>query len=35
MDKHQAGDTIAITVMRARRQMTVKLTLGEAKGMTT
>jgi S1-C subfamily serine protease len=35
MDKHQAGDTISITVMRARRQMTVKLTLGEAKGMTT
>jgi len=35
MDKHQAGDTIAITVMRARRQMTVKLTLGEAKRMTT
>jgi len=35
MDKHQAGDTIAITVMRARRQMTVKLTLGEAKEMTT
>jgi len=35
MDKHQAGDTISITVMRARRQMTVKLTLGEAKGVTT
>jgi S1-C subfamily serine protease len=31
MDKHQAGDTISITVLRARRRMTVNLTLGEAK----
>jgi S1-C subfamily serine protease len=35
MDKHQAGDTISITVLRARRQMTVKLTLGEARGVNT
>ena len=30
MDKHQAGDTVSVTVFRGRRQMTVKLTLGEA-----
>ena len=31
MDKHQAGDTVSVTVVRGRRQMTVRLTLGEAK----
>ncbi len=30
MDKHQAGDTISITVLRGRRQATFKVTLGEA-----
>jgi S1-C subfamily serine protease len=35
MDKHQAGDTISITVLRGRRQITVKLTLGEARGVNT
>jgi S1-C subfamily serine protease len=35
MDKHQAGDTISITVLRGRRQLTVKLTLGEARGVST
>jgi S1-C subfamily serine protease len=35
MDKHQAGDTVNVTVLRGRRQMTVKLTLGEARGFTT
>jgi len=30
MDKHHAGDTISITVLRGRRQMTVKVVLGEA-----
>jgi S1-C subfamily serine protease len=35
MDKHQAGDTVSITVLRGRRQMTVKLTLGEARGVNT
>jgi S1-C subfamily serine protease len=30
MDKHQAGDTVNVTVMRGRRQITLKLTLGEA-----
>jgi S1-C subfamily serine protease len=35
MDKHQAGDTISVTVVRGRRQMTIKLILGEAKGQTT
>ncbi len=31
MDKHQAGDTVAVTVVRGQRQMTYKLTLGEAR----
>ncbi len=31
MDKHQAGDTISITVVRGRRRLTVNVTLGEAK----
>jgi S1-C subfamily serine protease len=31
MDKHQAGDTVSVTIYRGRRQMTLKLTLGEAK----
>jgi S1-C subfamily serine protease len=31
MDKHQAGDTIKITVLRGRRRITVNVTLGEAK----
>jgi len=35
MDKHQAGDTIAVTVLRGRRQLTVKLVLGEAREATT
>jgi S1-C subfamily serine protease len=35
MDKHQAGDTISITALRGRRQITVKLTLGEARGVST
>ncbi len=30
MDKHQAGDTVSVTVVRGRRQMTFKLILGEA-----
>ncbi len=30
MDKHQAGDTVSITVLRGHRQLTVKLVLGEA-----
>ena len=30
MDKHQAGDTISVTVLRGRKQMTLKLVLGEA-----
>jgi S1-C subfamily serine protease len=33
MDKHQAGDTISVTLYRGRRQMTVKLILGEARGV--
>jgi S1-C subfamily serine protease len=35
MDRHQAGDTVSVTVVRGRRQMTLKLILGEAKGQTT
>jgi S1-C subfamily serine protease len=31
MDKHQAGDTVSVTVLRGRRQMTLKLILGEAR----
>jgi S1-C subfamily serine protease len=30
MDKHQAGDTISVAILRGRRQMTLKLILGEA-----
>ena len=30
MDKHQAGDTISVTFYRGRKQITVKLILGEA-----
>jgi S1-C subfamily serine protease len=35
MDKHQAGDTISVTIYRGRREMTLKLILGEARGTTT
>ncbi len=31
MDKHQAGDTISVTFYRGRRQITLKLILGEAR----
>ena len=31
MDKHQAGDVVSVTVLRGRREMTFKLTLGEAR----
>jgi S1-C subfamily serine protease len=30
MDRHQAGDTVSVTIVRGRRQMTLKLILGEA-----
>jgi len=30
MDKHQAGDVISVTVLRGRRQITIKLILDEA-----
>jgi S1-C subfamily serine protease len=32
MDNHQAGDTISVTILRGRRQMTPKLILGEVRG---
>lgn len=32
MDKHQAGDTVTVTVLRGRKQLTFKLMLGEAHG---
>ena len=35
MDKHQAGDTVNVTVLRGRRQITVKLVLGEARSQNT
>ena len=31
MDKHQAGDTVSVTIFRGRRQMTLRLILGEAR----
>jgi S1-C subfamily serine protease len=31
MDKHQAGDTISVTILRGKRQITLKLMLGEAR----
>lgn len=34
MDKHQAGDTITVTVLRGRREITFKLILGEAQATT-
>lgn len=30
LERHQAGDTISVTILRGRRQMTLKLILGEA-----
>jgi S1-C subfamily serine protease len=35
MDKHQAGDSISVTIVRGRKQMTIKLILGEARGTNT
>ncbi|MGD0891709.1 MAG: trypsin-like peptidase domain-containing protein [Terracidiphilus sp.] len=35
MSKHQAGDTISITFYRGRRQITLKLILGEARDSST
>jgi S1-C subfamily serine protease len=32
MDRHQAGDTISVTFFRGRREITLKLILGEARG---
>ena len=31
MDRHQAGDTVAVTILRGRKQITLKLILGEAR----
>jgi S1-C subfamily serine protease len=30
LERHQAGDTISVSILRGRRQMTLKLVLGEA-----
>jgi S1-C subfamily serine protease len=35
MDKHQAGDTVSVTLYRGRKQMTLKLILGEARDANT
>ncbi len=35
MDRHQAGDTVTVTILRARKQMNIKVTLGEARGVNT
>jgi S1-C subfamily serine protease len=35
LEKHQAGDTVSVTILRGRRQMTLKLILGEAQAATT
>jgi len=35
MEKHQAGDTVSVTIVRGQRRMTVKLILGEEKESST
>jgi len=35
MDKHQAGDTISVTIFRGRKQISLKLILGEAQDQNT
>ena len=35
MDKHQAGDIVSVTIYRGRKEMTLKLILGEARGTST
>jgi S1-C subfamily serine protease len=35
MDKHQAGDSISVTIYRGRREMTLKLILGETRDQNT
>jgi len=35
MDKHQAGDTVSVAIVRGKKQMTLKLILGEARDATT
>src|SRR3984885_8984064 len=35
MDKHQANDTVSVTIVRGKRQMTLKLILGEARDQNT
>jgi len=35
MDKHQAGDIVSVTIYRGRKEMTLKLILGEARGTAT
>jgi len=35
MDRHQAGDSVTVTILRGRKQMNIKVTLGEARGVNT
>ncbi len=35
MDKHQTGDTVSVTVLRARKQITVRVVLGTTKQQST
>jgi S1-C subfamily serine protease len=35
MEKHQAGDTVSVTIVRGQRRMTIKLILGEARDSST
>ncbi len=35
MEKHQAGDTVSVTIVRGQRRMTIKLILGEARDANT
>jgi S1-C subfamily serine protease len=35
MEKHQAGDTVSVTIVRGQRRMTIKLILGEARDTNT
>jgi S1-C subfamily serine protease len=34
MNKHRAGDTVTVTIYRAKRKMDVKVVLGEARERT-
>jgi S1-C subfamily serine protease len=35
MEKHQAGDTVSVTIVRGKQRLTIKLILGEARDANT